>query len=117
MNIVSWCGLFVNKTTTTLYILYISYNLDSMGMRILSGIILFLSIFFMPFWFTFFLGIVLAFIFNSYFEIIPLFYIHDLVFSISNNYFLGITFVGLLVSICILFIVSLLKKKLYILNK
>jgi len=80
--------------------------------RIILDIVLFLSIFLVPFWLQGILALVLLFYFRNYYEFIVIFLVSDLVYSVSESRFFGIKIFSFFVSIFVFIGVQFLKTKL-----
>ena len=83
-----------------------------MTSRIILDILLLLSVFLMPFWFTALFAFVLLFYFENFYEIIPLFFLADLLYGVPESRFLGITAILLITAIIVYFLSFVLKKRL-----
>ena len=70
--------------------------------RVIATVVLFLSIFFMPFWVSFIIALCAMMYFRYFFEALILFFIGDLMYGTNEPKFFGITFV-LTLTACILF--------------
>lgn len=80
-----------------------------MVFRIFSSIILLLSVLFMPFWLSAILALAGMAYFTSFYEVVFIFLLSDLLFSLKIGPFPGVSFLIALAS-CIL--IKLFKKKL-----
>ncbi len=83
-----------------------------MARRIILDILLFLSIFILPFWLTVILAIACLFLFDSFYEIIPVFLFIDLLYGASEDRYFGFTVVSLLAALLLVVITNSIKKKL-----
>jgi len=82
-----------------------------MLLRILTVLILLLSILFFPFWVSIILALVAMIYFSFFIEGVFLFLLSDLLFGLKEERFLNIFFVSFLISLIVLLIIEFLKKK------
>ena len=87
------------------------YN-NIMKKRIIFDILLLLSIFLMPFYFTLIFSIFLLFYFRHFYEFLIVFFLIDLLYGIEMNKFANIQIVSLLLAVVIYFLSEILKTKL-----
>jgi hypothetical protein len=83
-----------------------------MKKRIFLSIILFLGIFYLPFYIVFTLGVLGLVFFKKYWEFPVIMLFADLFYYTSEARFYGIFIVGFLLSMSMLFLVEFLKNKL-----
>ena len=83
-----------------------------MTRRIILDILLLLSAILMPFWFTVIFALILLFYFERFYEIIPLFFLMDLLYGVPEQRFLGVVIVLTIISIVVYFLSGILKSKL-----
>ena len=98
--------------THALEFLRIIAIIASMTLRILAGILLLISIFWLPFWCTIVYALFCLYYFASYYEVFPAFLLVDLVYGTQETRFLGFGLVGLAIAFVFFFGMELLKKKL-----
>lgn len=88
-----------------------------MLLRILSSIILLLSVLFMPFW----LSLILAFVGMAYFpfflEAVFLFFLSDLLYGVKEPKLFNMVFVSFVIALICFIFLELLKKKLRLHSK
>ena len=82
-----------------------------MTKRIILDIALFLSIFLAPFWLTLLFAIALLFVFDDFYEILPIFFLIDLLYPVAGGKFGGVMIVSLILATVLLFLSDFLKKK------
>ena len=83
-----------------------------MAFRILSGIILLISILFWPFWVSIILGLAGMAYFPFFLEAVFLFFLSDLLFGTPEPKFFNMVFVSFTLALVVFIILELLKKKL-----
>lgn len=83
-----------------------------MVLRIISTIILILSILFLPLWMSTILALVCMIYFSIYFEAVLVFFLSDLLHGVREIRFFNIIFVSSIISAIVLLIIELVKKKL-----
>ena len=83
-----------------------------MTTRIILDILLLLSAIIMPFWFTVIFALILLFYFERFYEIIPIFFLIDLLYGVPEQRFLTVVIVSLLIAIVVYFLSDILKNKL-----
>ena len=82
-----------------------------MALRIISDIALLLSIFLAPFWLTVLFAIALLFVFDNFYEILPIFFLIDLLYPVTSGKFGGVMIVSLILATVLLVLSNVLKKK------
>ncbi len=82
-----------------------------MAKRIILDIAIFLSIFLAPFWFTVLFAIALLFVFDDFYEILPIFFLIDLLYPATGGKFGGVMIVSLILAIVLLVTSNIFKKK------
>lgn len=82
-----------------------------MALRISFSIILFLSVFFMPFWFSAIGALVGMALFRTYWEAVIIMLISDAVFGANMVKFMNFTFVASSTTLFVLVVLHFLKKK------
>lgn len=80
--------------------------------RLLILGILFLSLFYIPFWIVFFLGILFMFYFNDFYEFIFLMFFADLLFAVRETRFDNFLFVSFFFSVVVFYCINFLKERL-----
>lgn len=83
-----------------------------MALRILASVILLFSVLFMPFWMSVVLALTGMVYFPVFWEAALLFLLSDLLYGVKIVKFSGMIFISFLVSIIVLIVIELLKKKL-----
>jgi hypothetical protein len=83
----------------------------NLGRYFVSGI-LFLSLFYLPFWVVFFLGILAMFYFKNFYEFLMLMLFADSLFFVQNTKFQGYFLATFLFSFLVYLVIEFLKKKL-----
>lgn len=83
-----------------------------MMLRISAFIALLLSILFMPFWVSILLALAGMIYFSFFWEAVILFLLSDLLYGTREAKFSGVVFVSFIVSLLVLVIMEILKKKL-----
>lgn len=83
-----------------------------MPYRIISSILLLLSILFMPFWVSIIIGLVGITLFPFYVEALLLFLLSDLLYGVAQDRFHGILFLSSIIILCGILLLEGLKKKL-----
>lgn len=83
-----------------------------MVLRVLANLILFFSVFFMPFWFSCILALFFMFYFNLFVEVIILMFISDLFFGIKDTIFPNFIFFSSCIFSCVFILLEILKRKL-----
>ncbi len=83
-----------------------------MTRRIILDILLFLSIFILPFWLTVILALICLFLFDSFYEILPVFLFIDLLYGTNESRYFGFTLVSLVLALLLVVITNSIKKKL-----
>ena len=81
-------------------------------MRFFAFILFYLSILYLPFWFSFFLCVALAFTFDQYFEAIFMGFAGDALYSPFGSYNILLSFGYLIIFSLIVVLVEFLKKRL-----
>ena len=81
-------------------------------LRILTSMLLLLSILFMPFWLSLILALAGMIYFAIFWEAVVLFFLSDLLYGIKEAKFSGAIFVSFILSIIILIAIEAVKKKL-----
>jgi hypothetical protein len=84
--------------------------------RILASLILFVSIFYMPFWLSVVLALASMIYFSFFWESVTLFFISDLIYGVGGDKFLNVFFISFIISIIVLLIIEMIKKKIRVLN-
>ena len=79
--------------------------------RITIDIILFLSLFIMPWWVSYAIAIVGIFFFADFYEIIALGFIIDIVYGTPNTLFFGIQFANTLSAVLLFAAVTFIKNR------
>jgi hypothetical protein len=80
--------------------------------RLTSVILLLLAVFLLPWWLWLFLAVGFIFFIDKFYEIIPIFFLSDLVFALPEARFGGVVFVTTLAGIAIYFGLNMFKKRL-----
>ena len=70
-----------------------------MTLRIAAGIVLFISVFWLPFWLTLLYALACLYFFDSFYEIIPAFMLVDLLYGAHEHRFFGFALVATAISI------------------
>ena len=83
-----------------------------MALRIFTSCVILVSILFFPFWTSILLTILAIIYFSFFWETLVLFLISDLLYSISEKRFFGITLVSTLSILILLLLTEFIKKKL-----
>ncbi len=78
--------------------------------RILCDISLFLSLFYLPWWFTTILGVVFLIYFNHFYEIIIIGALADMIYGIPRKIFFNAEFVNTLAAVLLYLLSSQLKR-------
>lgn len=81
-------------------------------LRILTSIFLLFSILFMPFWMSVILALAAMIYFSIFWEVIPIFFLSDLLYGVKETKFSGAIFISFMMVIVILIIIEIVKKKL-----
>lgn len=80
--------------------------------RILASFILLLSILYMPFWLSVILALIAMAYFSFFWESVALFFLSDSLYGISEIRFFNVFLLSTIISILVLIIIELIKKKL-----
>lgn len=83
-----------------------------MILRITSAVLLLFSILFMPFWVSVILALAGMIYFNIFWEAIILFLLSDVLLGVKEAKFSGAIFISFTISIVVLLIIEIIKKKL-----
>lgn len=83
-----------------------------MILRIITTLILVVMVFFAPWWVTLALAIAAALIIDSYYEILPLGALADILYGTLGDSFMGYGAIGFMISIAVFLAVEKIKKEL-----
>lgn len=87
-----------------------------MAFRILTAVVLFGSILFLPFWLSVILALGAIIYFRYYLEVAFFFLVSDLLFGIPEKSILSMAFMSFVASIIMVFVAEFIKKKLRLKN-
>ncbi len=79
--------------------------------RILGNLLLIIALFFAPWWFTLTLGIIATFYFSSYYEIIVLGTLFDILYGVTVSATFGYNVLGFLVTTIVFLLIERIKKE------
>lgn len=85
-----------------------------MWQRIIAILLLLLSILFLPFYISIILTALMMLYFSIFWESVTLFLLSDLLFGVKTEKFFGINFASFIVSVIVLLVLEVIKKKLRI---
>ena len=85
-----------------------------MIVRILASLVLLISVLFWPFWISIILALAGMIYFSFFWESVVLFLLSDLLFGASEAKFFNILFISTIISLIVLIVIELLKKKIRI---
>jgi len=88
------------------------HSTSSVSARILASVLLLFSILFLPFWISVILALAGMLYFKIFLEVIFLFLLSDLLYGINETKFFNIFFISFTISVVVLIIIEILKKKL-----
>lgn len=88
-----------------------------MIIRILSAILLFFCVIFLPFWLSIVLAAVAMFYFSFFFEAVFILLVSDLLYGAHETRFAGTVFASFILSLVLLIIIELAKKRMRIYSK
>ncbi|MBI2627629.1 hypothetical protein HYW72_01730 [Candidatus Nomurabacteria bacterium] len=83
-----------------------------MALRIISGILLLISVLFMPFWVSVVLALIGMAYFSFFLEAVFLFFLSDLLYGTPEPKFFNVVFVSFIAAFICFIILELLKKQL-----
>ena len=81
--------------------------------RILFAVLLLISVSVFPAIVTIVLGVIGLIVFKNFYELVPLFFVHDAVYGISQNRFFGIPFVMTLTALILVVVTGIIRKRLF----
>ena len=88
-----------------------------MAQRILSVVLICISILYFPFWVSLALAILGIIYFSFFWEVTLLFLISDLIFAVKESRFFYIEFFSFILIVVILFLIEFIKRKLKFYSK